>query len=135
VVVSTMHKAKGLEWDRVYLMAVNTYNFPSADVGDQYIAERWFLRDSLNLEAEALSQLKALFDADEYQYYTQGAASQAARLDYVRERLRLFYVCVTRAKEELVVTWNTGRRGNLGPSKPFMELMKYWNERYQRVLE
>jgi DNA helicase-2/ATP-dependent DNA helicase PcrA len=29
IVVSTMHKAKGLEWDRVYLMSVNNYDFPS----------------------------------------------------------------------------------------------------------
>ncbi len=29
VVVTTMHKAKGLEWDRVYLMSVNNYDFPS----------------------------------------------------------------------------------------------------------
>ncbi len=28
VVVTTMHKAKGLEWDRVYLMSVNNYDFP-----------------------------------------------------------------------------------------------------------
>jgi DNA helicase-2/ATP-dependent DNA helicase PcrA len=32
-----------------------------------------------------------------------------ARTDYVRERLRLFYVGITRAREELVVTWNSGR--------------------------
>ncbi len=28
VVVSTMHKAKGLEWDRVYLMSVNNFSYP-----------------------------------------------------------------------------------------------------------
>ena len=54
VVVSTMHKAKGLEWDRVYLMSVNNYDFPSLQAGDRYISERWFIRSSLNLEAEAL---------------------------------------------------------------------------------
>ena len=32
VVVATMHKAKGLEWDRVYLMSVNNYDFPSGRV-------------------------------------------------------------------------------------------------------
>ena len=52
VVVTTMHKAKGLEWDRVYLMSVNNYDFPSLQSNDRYISEKWFVRDSLNLEAE-----------------------------------------------------------------------------------
>ena len=33
VTVATMHAAKGLEWDRVYLLGVNTYSFP--DGSDQ----------------------------------------------------------------------------------------------------
>ena len=28
VTVTTMHKAKGLEWDRVYLMSANNYDYP-----------------------------------------------------------------------------------------------------------
>ena len=51
VVVTTIHKAKGLEWDRVYLMSVNAYDFPSALPGDNFIAEQWYVRDGLNLEA------------------------------------------------------------------------------------
>ena len=125
VVVATMHKAKGLEWDRVYLMSVNTYDFPSGLQGDRYISEKWFLRDSLNLEAETLAQLDALLSTDEYTWYQESEATHRARLDYVRERLRLFYVGITRAKKELVVTWNTGRRGELQPSTPLLALMDY----------
>jgi ATP-dependent DNA helicase UvrD/PcrA len=44
-------------------------------------------------------------------------------LDYVRERLRLFYVGITRARKELIVTWNTGRKGDATPSLPFAALM------------
>ncbi len=36
VVIITVHKAKGLEWDRVYLMSVNAYDFPSALPGDSF---------------------------------------------------------------------------------------------------
>ena len=107
VVVTTAHKAKGLEWDRVYLMSVNNYNFPSGDNNDSYIAEKWFIRDQLNLPAEALSQLEILTlnDGSKYQ---EGSATQSSRLEYIRERLRLLYVSITRAKQELIITWNTG---------------------------
>jgi DNA helicase-2/ATP-dependent DNA helicase PcrA len=127
-----VHKAKGLEWDRVYLMAVNNYNFPSADQYDSYIAERWFVRDNLNLGAEALEQLDTLLLTDEYSWYQEGKATQQARLDYVRERLRLFYVGITRAKKELVVTWNTGRLRNvtLYPARPLSALMEKWSGQF-----
>ena len=125
VVVTTMHKAKGLEWDRVYLMSVNNYDFPSGQRNDTYIAEKWFVRDNLNLQAETLAQLDAVHSADEYEFYSQGQATQAARLDYIRERLRLFFVGITRAKKELIITWNTGRQGNQTPALPFAALMGF----------
>jgi DNA helicase II / ATP-dependent DNA helicase PcrA len=128
VVVATMHKAKGLEWDRVYLMSVNNYDFPSGQEGDRYIAEKWFLRDQLNLEEEALAQLDALLDDDEYDWYQEGQASSQARLDYVRERLRLLYVGVTRARKELIVTWNTGRQANAVPASALVELVSFWEQ-------
>lgn len=128
VVVATMHKAKGLEWDRVYLMSVNSYDFPSGQPYDQYIAEKWFIRDELNLGAEALAQLDAVLD-DEV-VYRQGDATAQARLDYVRERLRLLYVGITRAKSELVVTWNSGRSAASRPEAvqalPFVALQTHW---------
>jgi len=150
VVVTTMHKAKGLEWDRVYLMSVNNYDFPSNMPNDRFISERWFVRSGLNLEAEALAQLTALGsrygDAgrvgrspyrdpsptrppnDEYDWYEEGAATLRSRLDYVKERLRLFYVGITRAKRELIVTWNSGRQGDATPSLPLSELMGFWEK-------
>jgi DNA helicase-2/ATP-dependent DNA helicase PcrA len=127
VVVTTMHKAKGLEWDRVYLMSVNNYDFPALQGYDNYISEKWFLRDSLNLEAEALAQLTAALSTGEYDWYAEGTATLAARADYVRERLRLFYVGLTRAKRELVVTWNTGRQGDAQPSLAMQALMGWWD--------
>ena len=125
VVVTTMHKAKGLEWDRVYLMSVNTYDFPSLQPSDRYISERWFIRDGLNLEAETLAQLQALGTSCEYAWYTPGQATRQARQDYVRERLRLLYVGITRAKKELVITWNTGRQGDQSPAIPFSALQAW----------
>jgi DNA helicase-2/ATP-dependent DNA helicase PcrA len=126
VVVATMHKAKGLEWDRVYLMSVNNYDFPSALPHDQFISERWFVRDRLNLEAETLAQLEALFSEDAVASYEEGQATQKARLEYAAERLRLLYVGITRAKKELIITWNTGRRGDQQPAIPFIALQTFW---------
>jgi len=144
VVVTTMHKAKGLEWDRVYLMSVNNYDFPSNMPNDRFISERWFIRGGLNLEAEALAQLTALGSRyggtnaaysttsparppnDEYDWYEEGAATLRSRLDYVKERLRLLYMGITRAKRDLIVTWNSGRQGDATPSLALSELMGWW---------
>src|SRR5512139_308888 len=126
VVVTTMHKAKGLEWDRVYLMSVNNYDFPSNMPNDRFISEKWFIRGGLNLEAEALAQLSALESNSEYQWYEEGTATVASRVNYVKERLRLFYVGITRAKRELIVTWNSGRQGDATPSLPMADLMGWW---------
>jgi DNA helicase II / ATP-dependent DNA helicase PcrA len=125
-VVTTMHKAKGLEWDRVYMMSVNNYDFPSNMPNDRFISEKWFIRGGLNLEAEALAQLTALESNSEYEWYEEGAATIASRVNYVKERLRLFYVGITRAKRELIVTWNSGRQGDATPSLPMADLMGWW---------
>jgi DNA helicase-2/ATP-dependent DNA helicase PcrA len=132
VVVTTMHKAKGLEWDRVYLMSVNNYDFPSDQPNDRFISEKWFLRNSLNLEAEALAQLNAATSTSEYDWYEEGAATLASRVDYVKERLRLLYVGITRAKKELIVTWNTGRQGDATPSLALSALMGWWESEGSR---
>jgi DNA helicase-2/ATP-dependent DNA helicase PcrA len=132
VVVATIHKAKGLEWDRVYLMSVNNYDFPSAMSGDAFIAERWFVRDSLNIEAETLAQLRAIFSEDiTAPYAASGQATLQARFDYAAERLRLLYVGITRAKSEVVITWNIGRHpgGDLRPAVAFQALRTWWEAR------
>lgn len=128
IVVTTMHKAKGLEWDRVYLLSVNNFDFPSGMPYDQYVGEKWFVRDHLNLEAEALEQLRVALSTDEYVWYQEGQATLSARIDTIRERLRLLYVGITRAQRSLIVTWNTGKAGNQLPALPFQELHNYWQQ-------
>ncbi len=131
IVVSTMHKAKGLEWDRVYLMSVNNYNFPSASEFDSYYSEKWFVRDRRNLEAEVLERLSSLVGsvAADGQSLTSNA-TQNARIDYCAERLRLLYVGITRAREELVFTWNTGRKNDCVEALPLQYLREYWENNY-----
>jgi DNA helicase-2/ATP-dependent DNA helicase PcrA len=129
-IVATMHKAKGLEFDRVYLMSVNNYDFPSGEEYDAYYSEKWFIRDQLNLQAEALAQLQLLRETSRDEWYQEGHASRQDRLNLVRERLRLLYVGITRARRQLIITYNTGRRGEARPATPLVELYNYW-ERQQ----
>lgn len=128
VVITTIHKAKGLEWDRVYLLSVNAYDFPSGAQTDQYIAEPWFFHNKVNLSAEALEQLRVVLEHGDYDWYEPGAATQRSRQEYISERLRLLYVGITRAKKELIITWNNGRREDVLPSAAFLELEQYWRE-------
>lgn len=131
VVVATMHKAKGLEWDRVYLLSVNNYDFPSAQPYDSYQSEKYFVRDHLNLEAEALQRLKAVLTGDAVgMYVEEGAATRAARIEYCAEHLRLLYVGITRAKQELIITANTGQRGDSQAALPLVELQAYREKRH-----
>ena len=124
VTVTTMHKAKGLEWDRVYLLSVNNYDFPSGDPQDSYIGEKWFIRDQLNLAEECLAQLDALRSGETYK---EGVATLASRTEYAAERLRLLYVGMTRARKELIITWNTGR-GEATEATPLVALRTFWEK-------
>jgi len=113
VFVSTFHKAKGMEWDRVYLLSVNNYDFPSAQPEDKYIGEKWFIRENFDPQAEVLNKLEALAKDDFSQLMLPpGEATLNARLDYSAERLRLLFVGITRARESLMLSWNTGKGDN-----------------------
>jgi ATP-dependent exoDNAse (exonuclease V) beta subunit len=35
------------------------------------------------------------------------------------------YVAITRAKKDLIITWNTGRSGKSSPAEAVLELIKY----------
>ena len=127
VVISTIHKAKGLEWDRVYLLSVNNYDFPSMQEYDRYISEKWFVRQNLNLEAEVLSMLEAVAEKDKLGLKkAEGVATLEARQDYCAERLRLLYVGITRARRQLVITWNTGRQNDCQEAIPLGAIRNWW---------
>lgn len=127
VVISTIHKAKGLEWDRVYLLSVNNYDFPSMQDFDRYFSEKWFVRQNLNLEAEVFSLLEAVAAKDLICLKKdEGLATLEARQGYCAERLRLFYVGITRARGQLVITWNTGRQNDCQEALPLQALRNWW---------
>lgn len=129
VFISTYHKAKGMEWDRVYLLSVNNYDFPSAEIYDKYIGEKWFIRGNLNPQAELLGKLEALHDENFSALQAdEGTATLQARVDYALERLRLLFVGITRAKQTLGITWNTGKKSDMRIATPLVELITYLEE-------
>ena len=129
-VVSTYHKAKGLEWDRVHLLSVNNFDFPSGDAGDFYVAEKYFVRSQRNLQAETLAGLTSLM-TDQAKNSPENDPAAEARLDIAAERLRLLFVGITRAKKELILTWNTGKRGNCQPALAFLTLKNIHEQEQQ----
>lgn len=128
IVVTTYHKAKGLEWDQVFLTSCNAYDFPDGSEA-QYPNRRYkpkYVRDGLDLQAEILYALKAAAFPEMKLRYVRGQGSRDAWLDSVRERLRLLYVGITRAKKGLYVSCNSGRFGNSTESNIMMKLRQTW---------
>jgi DNA helicase II / ATP-dependent DNA helicase PcrA len=128
VVVATIHKAKGLEWDRVHLVSVNNYDFPMALSGDSFVAEKWFVKNRQNLQAIVLAQLESVINGDPTGFFDLETAMWKDRTSYAAERLRLLFVGITRAKKELILTWNTGQRKDCKPTQAFLALQSYWKE-------
>lgn len=129
VVVATYHKAKGLEWDRVYLMQASNAFFRSAHPEDPDFSQRYFIRDGLDVGAEAQAQLYMALDDDPFGGFDEGSPTRQAQLDDAAESLRTFYVGITRARRQLIVTYNTGRKGSNRPSVPFTVLKTYQEKR------
>lgn len=122
VIVATAHKSKGLEWDKVFLSSANNYDYPGGKSNESYTSEKWFITDQRNLEAELLYDLESLRVEHSGGIMLRAYDKQDARNDVARERLRLFYVGITRAKKSLNISWNTGTRNNLRASLPFQYL-------------
>jgi len=122
VIVATAHKSKGLEWDKVFLSSANNYDYPGGESNESYTSEKWFITNQRNLEAELLYDLESLRVEHSGRIMLRAYNKQDARNDVARERLRLFYVGITRAKKSLSISWNTGTRNNLRASLPFQYL-------------
>jgi DNA helicase-2/ATP-dependent DNA helicase PcrA len=103
VTVTTMHKAKGLEWDRVYLTSVDQQEFPHDVGGNEWRGQVWYLGGA-DPATEARKQLEMLVGRTKAANEPQPQENnllRLARLEYIAERMRLLYVGVTRARSEL----------------------------------
>ena len=128
VVVTTYHKAKGLEWDQVFLTSTNTYDFPDGNEA-QYANRRFkprYIRENLELQAEILRALKVVSFPGSGLSYRKGEGSRDSWLDGVKERLRLLYVGITRAKKGIYFSCNSGRFNNMTESEVIRILRQTW---------
>lgn len=129
VTVTTMHRAKGLEWDLVYLTGVDANWFPYSLEGT-FMGEYDFLGG--NPEAEALRALEqCLHD----QPASSRSATDLARIDTIAERLRLLYVGITRAQRYLMLSYSQqaviGERLMLRDAAlVFTKLRTFYQQRY-----
>ena len=131
IVVTTYHKAKGLEWDQVFMTSCNSYDFPDGNEA-QYGNRRYkprYVRENLDLQAEILQALKVVSFPELGLHYRKGDGSRDAWLDSVKERLRLLYVGITRAKRGLYISYNSGRFGNVTESYVIGQLRQAWQHR------
>ncbi len=97
VTVTTTHRAKGLEWDEVFLTGLSAYEYPV--LREDRPVGLYFL-EGMDMRAEALSELKALARLQK----RRSSATEQAFLDLAAEKLRLLYVGITRAKRRLVLS-------------------------------
>ena len=109
----TVHRAKGLEWDAVFLIGVTDKKFPSGRGRSSWLTQASVMPTSLRGDARDLPQLTGHEPAD------LKALTERAKAHDAMEELRLGYVAWTRARHELSVSawrWRAGLKGGLGPS-------------------
>ncbi|HET6561927.1 MAG TPA: ATP-dependent DNA helicase [Marmoricola sp.] len=113
----TVHRAKGLEWDAVFVVGVSRGKFPTGQTRTKWTAGPAVLPTPLRGDARDLPAVREWTGAGLKKYAEECKAHE------LQEELRLGYVAFTRARHELTVSsylWHGGRKTPCGPS-PYQE--------------
>ncbi|WP_395692314.1 ATP-dependent helicase [Nocardioides sp.] len=116
----TVHRAKGLEWDVVFLVGACAERFPHTRSRGLWPFRVDLLPTPLRGDARDLPALRS--------WDKQGLADlqQQTKEHEATEELRLGYVALTRARHRLVVSsyvWTEDRKSPLGPS-PYQRVVR-----------
>lgn len=96
VILSTVHGAKGMEWDHVIVRGMKNYSFPSFTLCGKCSRHK-YVRSECRLNTGSIAQ-----DQEATKYFL--------------EELSVFYVAATRARKTLCMTTNNERINNSGIS-------------------
>ncbi len=108
----TVHKAKGLEWEVVFLPALMKGVFPSDRVTDNWVTTPAALPADLRGDADSIPQLAETTNAALVDYKAELSRQQLLAED------RLAYVAVTRARQLLIGTGHFWRADLSKPRVP-----------------
>ncbi len=131
----TVHRAKGLEWDAVFLVGVTDKKFPSGQGRSTALTVPFVMPGELRGDAHDRPVLGGWTPVDLQQH------AEAGRRHEATEELRLAYVAWTRARHSLTVSawcWAPRLKGGRGPSEYLLrtlEVVQGWGEQPVRWCE
>ncbi|MFH1569111.1 MAG: ATP-dependent helicase [Gemmatimonadota bacterium] len=124
--LTTMHRAKGLEWDLVYAMGVDGDWFPTSP-DERFQGDCGYLGGDPAAMARAVVRQRFGRVAGSLEV-SAAAATRQAHVEVVCERLRLLYVAVTRARRYLSLSWSqeveAGTRTRRVPAAAALEALR-----------
>lgn len=99
ITVCNYHKSKGLEWDCVFLLGMTQFNFPD-NIYQKFQCDKWYLKEKYkNPEANIKAEIDFVSKGEVTKNY-----SKEIKENLIKEKVRLLYVGITRAKEMLILS-------------------------------
>jgi DNA helicase-2/ATP-dependent DNA helicase PcrA len=106
ITLATQHGAKGMEWDAVFLVGIDGRWIPS-DLDASFFGIR--MPSGNDPSAEAIEHLRLLMKGSTGPYQGR-SATETVHIEIICERLRLFYVGITRARRFLHISRSRSTR-------------------------